>query len=270
MSLRPNGGIFNFDGNGAFPDIINRSLAFSLDGTLDLLRSVPTSWLKGSIRGILVRGQIEIEHLRWNQTEGVVDLELTSSVAQELTLRVPGSKSINSLKITEGAAKVAASARGNNARTLTVPADKKIRIEIRYDAASFRPAPVAADKPSLSRGCKATASGSWGRLGPALAFDGDLTTRWGGAPNSKDGWLAVDLGAAKTFSTVRISEFFSRIKRFELQVKNGGDWQTVHAGTTVGRNFALTIKPVEARHVRLNILEATDVPTIWEVELFGE
>jgi len=134
MSLRPNGGIFNFDGNGAFPDIINRSLAFSLDGTLDLLRAVPPSWKEGSIRGILVRGQIKIERLQWNQTKGVVNLELTSSVAQQITLRVPGSKSITALKIIEGPAKVNTSAQVRNARKVTLPADKKVRLEIRYNA----------------------------------------------------------------------------------------------------------------------------------------
>ena len=270
MSLRPNGGIFNFDGNGAFPDIINRSLAFSLGGTLDLLRSVPPSWPAGSIRGILVRGQIRIDRLQWNQIKGVVDLELTSSIAQQITLRVPASKSIDAVKIIAGAAKVAASAKGPNARKVTLPADKKVRMEIRYDAESFRPPPVVAGKPSLAQGCKATASGTWPHLGPERAFDGDLSTRWGGARNSKAGWLAVDLGVPKTFTKVRISEEFDRIEKFELQVKTDGHWKTIHAGTTVGRNFALTVKPVKARHVRLNILEATDVPTIWEVELSGQ
>ena len=270
MSLRPNGGIFNFDGNGAFPDIINRSLAFSLGGTLDLLRSVPPSWPTGSIRGILVRGQIRIDRLQWNQIKGIVDLELTSSIAQQITLRVPASKSIDTLKIIEGAAKVDASVRGPNARKVTLPADRKVRMEIHYDAGSFTLPPVVPGRTSLAQGCKATASGSWPRLGPGLAFDGDLSTRWGGTPKSTDGWLAVDLGVQKTFSKVRISEFLDRIKRFELQVKNGSDWKTIHAGTTVGRNFALTVKSVKAQHVRLNILEATDVPTIWEVELFGE
>ncbi len=132
MSLRPDGQIFNFDGNGAFPDIINRSLAFSLDGTLDLLRSVPPSWSEGSIRGILARGQIKIDHLQWNQTNGVVQLELTSSVAQQITLRVPGSKSIDALRIIEGAAKTDASAPVGNTCKVTLPRNKKVTIEIHY------------------------------------------------------------------------------------------------------------------------------------------
>ena len=133
MSLRPNGNIFNFDGNGAFPDIINRSLAFSLDGTLDLLRSVPPGWEKGSLRGILARGGIKIEHLQWDQATGVVNCELTSSVAREITLRVPGSKSIHELKIMGGIATVDASVPRANARQVTLPAHKKVGIEIYFD-----------------------------------------------------------------------------------------------------------------------------------------
>ena len=33
--------------------------------------------------------------------------------------------------------------------------------------------------------------------------------------------------------------------------------------------YGATFQPVTARYVRLNILEATGVPTIWDVGLFG-
>ncbi len=132
MSLGPNGKIFNFDGNGAFPDIINRSLAFSLDGTLDLLRSVPPSWSKGSIRGILVRGQIEIDRLQWDQGASVVTLELTSAVAQEITLRLPGVETIDAIEVIQGTAEIEASPRGINARQVSLSANEKIKMEIRY------------------------------------------------------------------------------------------------------------------------------------------
>lgn len=159
---------------------------------------------------------------------------------------------------------------------ISVPEEKRDELDtiirIEFDKPVGDVEPVVTGRPSLAQGCKATASGIWPkpRLGPELAFDNNSSTRWGGAPDSKDGWLAVDLGKQKTFNMVRISEEYDRIRKFELQVKNDGEWKTIHRGTTVGRNFALTVEPVKARHVRLNILEAIDVPTIWEVELFGE
>jgi len=132
MSLKTNGGIFNFDGNGAYPDIINRSLAFSLNGTLDLLRSVPPGWSKGSIRGILARGQIKINHLQWDQTTGVIQLELISGIDQEITLRLPGAKTLDVLKVIKGSVKIKESSQGTNARQVILPSKKKVKLEIRY------------------------------------------------------------------------------------------------------------------------------------------
>jgi hypothetical protein len=128
---------------------------------------------------------------------------------------------------------------------------------------------LAPPKP-LTAGCKATASGIWPdpRLGPELAFDDDPSTRWGGAPDTKSGWLAVDLGKPKTFRRVRINEGWDRVRKFELQIQKDDTWRTIRKGTTIGRNYSADFEPVTAQHVRLNILEATDVPTIWEVQLF--
>ena len=124
----------------------------------------------------------------------------------------------------------------------------------------------------VSLGGKATASGIWPepRLGPELAFDGNPATRWGGAPDTTDGWLAVDLGKPMEIGRVWISEGWDRVRKFELQMQKDGEWQTIYTGTTIGENFSATFDPVTAQHMRLNILEATDVPTIWEVQLFGE
>jgi alpha-L-fucosidase len=95
-------------------------------------------------------------------------------------------------------------------------------------------------------------------------------TRWGGAPDSKDGWLTIELAEPKTFSHVRISEAFDRIQKFEIQIQQDGQWRTIYTGTTMGENFSAAFDPVTAQHVRLNILEATHVPTIWEVQLLAE
>ena len=58
-----------------------------------------------------------------------------------------------------------------------------------------------------------------------------------------------------------------RIGKFQVQCHDGQGWQTVVAGTTVGRNFTKVFSPVTAGKVRLQILEATDGPTIWEFQV---
>ncbi len=123
----------------------------------------------------------------------------------------------------------------------------------------------------LTYGAKATASGIWPDpgYGPELAFDDKNSTRWGGAPGTKDGWIAADLGEPKEFSKIKISEGWDRTRKFELQIKKDGRWHTIHKGTTIGFDYSATFHPVKARHIRLNIIEATDVPTIWECQLFN-
>jgi len=128
--------------------------------------------------------------------------------------------------------------------------------------------PSLAPSRPLRFGGKAEASGIWDASYSAdRAFDDDPGTRWGGAPETRAGWLAVDLGEPKPFSKVMIHEGWDRTRKFELQVRKGDTWQTIHAGTTIGENYSAEFEKVEAQHVRLNILEATDVPTIWEVQL---
>jgi len=132
MSLGPDGRIFNFDGNGAFPDIINRSIAFSLNGTLDLLRSIPPGWEEGSIRGILARGQIRIDELTWDRPAGTVRLKLTSGKDQTVTLRMPTFEAIESDNPVNRDVCIQESPLGENSREVTLSAGKKATIELGF------------------------------------------------------------------------------------------------------------------------------------------
>ena len=73
-----------------------------------------------------------------------------------------------------------------------------------------------------------------------------------------------------SFDRVAIYEApWNRVQSFRLQARNEADaeWQTFLEGTTLG-DFRRRVEPVAARYVRLDILEADDVPTIWEIQLF--
>jgi alpha-L-fucosidase len=125
---------------------------------------------------------------------------------------------------------------------------------------------------SASQGCRAEASSVWEdkpEWVAGKAVDGDSETRWGGGVGTKQGWLELDLGTAGRFDSVLIQEGWGRIQRFELQVKDNDQWRTLLQGKTIGPHFLRSIPPTTARHVRLNILEASDVPTIWEFQLFS-
>jgi len=149
------------------------------------------------------------------------------------------------------------------------PIDTIIVLELEGSALDIKPlATIPHDCISAGKAC--SSSGDWSeKYAASMAFDGDKRTRWGARPHSKSGWIAVDLGAPMTFDGVVIMEApWNRVRKFQLQYHDGHTWRTLHEGTKLG-DFRLRFKPITAQHVRLNILEATDVPTLWEVQLFA-
>jgi alpha-L-fucosidase len=104
--------------------------------------------------------------------------------------------------------------------------------------------------------------------GAQFAFDGDDQTRWATDSGTKQAWVAADFLKPRTVDHVRISEAYpERVQKFELQSRDGGEWRTIFAGTTLGADFERAFGPVTAREFRLNILDATEGPTINEIEL---
>jgi alpha-L-fucosidase len=119
---------------------------------------------------------------------------------------------------------------------------------------------------------KATASNIFGNdnsnYGPLRAFDEDEQTRWATDNGTKQAWIAADFLKPQTVSHIHVSEAYpDRIQKFEFQYRDGNDWKTIFTGTTLGDNFEKSFNPVTAREFRLNILDATDGPTINEIEL---
>ena len=160
--------------------------------------------------------------------------------------------------------------------TITVPKEHRKEldtiVELTFDGPVADLRPGVPPSGSLATGKKSTASSVWPdpSYEPRMAFDDDPSTRWGAGRDSRSGWLAVDLGEPKTFDRLYVNEAtWNRVRRFELQIQRDGKWQAIHSGTTIGENYFANFEPVTARHVRLTILEATHVPTIWEVQLFA-
>ena len=134
----------------------------------------------------------------------------------------------------------------------------------------------AMDLPALTPASdlKATASnvfqGNDSEYGPQQAFDHDADTRWATDSGTKQAWIAADLGKAKTIGSVRIQEaasYAGRVTKFEFQYRDGGEWKTIFSGAKIGERFQKKFEPVTAREFRLNILDATEGPTISEIEL---
>jgi alpha-L-fucosidase len=145
-------------------------------------------------------------------------------------------------------------------------------IVLQLDSPASEIIPRALLSGSLTAEKKAKASNVFQKnaaYGPAKAVDDDPATRWATDTGTKQVWFEVDLGKPTTFNCVKISEAYDRVREFELQCKDANRWKTFVSGTKIGSDYSQQIEPVTARYVRLNILKATDGPTIWEFQLFA-
>ncbi len=151
------------------------------------------------------------------------------------------------------------------------PFDTVVALELEGDAGRLPAVDVPA-KVSLTRGAKARASNVYqrqGQFGADLAVDGNDDTRWATDAGTRQAWLEVDLGRPVRFDQAVIAEAYpERVQRFELQRLDGSDWKTFCTGTTLGELWSRRFAPVTAQRVRLNILDATDGPTLSEFSLF--
>ena len=146
-----------------------------------------------------------------------------------------------------------------------------IKLILNGPAADIAPVNILSD--SLTAGKKAKASNVYRNqktYGPDKAVDDDSSTRWATDSDTRQAWLEIDLGKSQTFNRARIREAYAhRVQKFELQYKKENQWTNFLTGKKIGDDWSKTFKPVTAQHVRLNILQATDGPTIYEFQLFA-
>jgi hypothetical protein len=110
--------LFNMDISGGQPSVIIKMLVDSLPGKVRLLPALPAAWPKGSIEGVLCRGNIEVNRLHWDGAR--LEAALTSARDQEITLVLPR----EIVALDAGGATVAAGASPNE-RRLTLTAGKR-------------------------------------------------------------------------------------------------------------------------------------------------
>lgn len=118
--------IFNVDNCGGMPAIIIKMLMSSQPGIIELLPAVPREWPAGRIQGLPSRCQVLVTDLEWKP--GVVQVVFESKPAQQITVRLPFA--IKSISAAGGRAGIAASAKGDHWRNLTLPAGKAVHLTI--------------------------------------------------------------------------------------------------------------------------------------------
>jgi alpha-L-fucosidase len=147
-------------------------------------------------------------------------------------------------------------------------------IELTVDGKAFeiKPVKIVSKSNSVASGKQAKASQSYSKneqYAPAKAFDDDPATRWATPAGTKAAWLEVDLGKEMKVGRAMINEgHWDRIRKFELQYKADSQWKSAYTGRKINSTKSFDFDPVTARYFRLNILRATEGPTIWEMQLF--
>jgi alpha-L-fucosidase len=182
-------------------------------------------------------------------------------------------KIIASSVLTGGTAEVRQS---KEAIEISIPKDYRQKIDtiikLEIDGLAGEIAPVSLPSASLAYHKQVQASNVFQEnlnYGPDKAVDDDPTTRWATDSGIKQAWLEVDTGKPVTFNQVKICEAYDRVRKFELQYKDDEQWKTFAHGTTIGSEYLKDFEPETAEQVRLNILDATEGPTIWEFQLLA-
>ena len=153
-----------------------------------------------------------------------------------------------------------------NGVVVTVPPDGANPISTTV-VLRLRGAPIVANNEEFKATSSNVYQNNGSEYGPQFAFDGDNQTRWATDDATKQAWIAVAYPKPQTVNHVRISEAYAnRVQEFELQYRDHNDWKTIIAGTTLGENYSQSFPPVTAAEFRLNILDATQGPTINEIE----
>ncbi|MCC6123757.1 MAG: alpha-L-fucosidase [Pirellulales bacterium] len=184
-------------------------------------------------------------------------------------------KIVSSSVLTGGTATITQS---GDAINISVPKADRNEIDtivaLELDTPAAEAKALRANTQSVATGKKAAASNVFRKMvevhGPQNAFDDDHETRWATDGGTHQAWLEVDLGEPKTIASALIAEadFGPRVRKFELQAKVDGQWKTVFTGKTLGEECRVKFEPVAAQVFRLNVLEATEGPTIEEFQLF--
>lgn len=80
------GRIYNSDMLCSLPAVVMEMLVYSRPGIVELLPALSDNLPKGSISGVLCRGQIRVDNLQWDLTKKQVRVELTSRKDQTIKL----------------------------------------------------------------------------------------------------------------------------------------------------------------------------------------
>lgn len=101
------------------------------------------------------------------------------------------------------------------------------------------------------------------------AVDDDMTTRWATDDGAKQAWLEIDMQEpTKISSALIVQECGQRIQKYQLERFTDNKWESFYYCDNVQMENSIKFEPITTTRIRLNILEATQGPTIAEFQVF--
>lgn len=116
------------DAQGGIPTIMMEMLAYSRPGVIEVLPALPSSLVKGSINGMLLRTFARLNKLDWDMEARTVDLTVTSVKKQDVTLIAR--QGIEGISASSGAL-AAKPASGEATCDLHLPEGKPVEIHLK-------------------------------------------------------------------------------------------------------------------------------------------
>ena len=124
---------------------------------------------------------------------------------------------------------------------------------------------------NLCFGAKAETSATWNDpndpdgYSASKAIDGNPGTRWACAAGVTAATLDIDFGKPVQFNRIDIEEFLSRTKSFDLEIPDPNGWKVIYTGTEIGNRKDIQVNETTASKLRLNIKQASEPPSIFEI-----
>ncbi len=103
------------------------------------------------------------------------------------------------------------------------------------------------------------------------AIDNDPDSFWSAAPNDRSALLQLTFKLPQTFDRTLVMESLNdgqHIHKYDIQARQGGEWKTVAAGSSIGHKKIDIFPKVTASDVRLRILAAAGPPRVREFQLY--
>jgi len=124
-SMHNHRSLFNMDISGGMPAVIIKMLVASQPGKIKLLPALPSEWTSGSIKGVLCRGQVEIESLDWEKNQ--ITVSLRTAINQNILLETP--YEIKNISIQKGKGQIQDGENERN-RNLSLRKGKELTLDI--------------------------------------------------------------------------------------------------------------------------------------------